>query len=128
MIKHIRKPYHTETGFTIIEILVVVAILSILAVVVGVNFGRYISQGQTEAYATELQDIQTAVAVMLHESYRGDLAPVVIPTDDMDTVHTDGPLNLVLSNYLDNLDSGGKVLSGCTYTFTADGIVKQITP
>ena len=128
MRKYLKKFYHSNTGFTIVEILVVVAILGILAAVAGVNIGKYIGQGKTEAYATELHDIQTAVSAMLYDSTRGDLAPVVIPTDDMSTVHTDDPQQLVLSSYLDRLDSDGKVLSGCTYTFTQDGIVKQILP
>ncbi|MFC1914591.1 type II secretion system protein [Chloroflexota bacterium] len=126
--KYIKKLCHIETGFTIVEILVVVAILAALAVVVGVNFGKYIGQGKEEAYATELHDIRTAVAAMLHDSTRGDLAPVVIPTDDMSTVHTDDPQQLVLSDYLKKLNFEDKVISGCTYTFTQDGIVKQIPP
>ena len=118
----------SEKGFTIVEILVVVAILAVLAGVCGVNVGEYVGQSKTEAYATELQDVQTAVAAMLAESTSGKMAAVPTPTDDMYTVHTTGSGVLRLSSYLDRLDSDDKVMSGCTYTFTTDGAITQITP
>ena len=46
---------HSEKGFTLVEILVVIAIMGALTVVVGANFGKYMNKGKTEAYATELQ-------------------------------------------------------------------------
>lgn len=128
MKKYIDKFGKRETGFTIIEMLVVVAILAVLAVVAGLHFGTYMDQGKTEAYAVELHDIQTAVSAMLYDSTSGKMESVPTPTDDMDTVQTTGPGVLKLSDYLKNLDSEGKVMSGCTYTFTTDGVVTQITP
>jgi len=50
-----------EGGFTLIELLVVVAILGVLAAVVTLNVGGFIGQGQDEAKATELHNVQTAV-------------------------------------------------------------------
>ena len=124
MMKHIRKLYHGEKGFTLVEILVVVVILAALSVVVGVNFGKYIGQGKTEAYATELQDIQTAVAAMLHESSAGQLDSAQSNISDMDLVTADSGAEL-LSSYLRILDSNGNVPTGCTYDFTVYGGVTQ---
>src|SRR5512136_1434650 len=54
-----------EKGFTLIELLIVVAILGVLAAVVIPNVGRFIGRGKTEAAATELANIQSAVVSMM---------------------------------------------------------------
>jgi len=57
-----------EGGFTLIELLVVVAILGVLAAVVTLNVGKFIGQGQTEAAATELHNVQTAVVAYMADN------------------------------------------------------------
>jgi type IV pilus assembly protein PilA len=124
----LRKFRHGEKGFTLIELLVVVAILGVLAAVAIPNVGKFIGQGQTEAYETELHNIQTAVMAMLADSSTGALTPVTTPTADMDTVQTTDTTPLVLSDYMAGLNADGTVKTGATYTFTADGTVTQTTP
>ena len=124
MMKYIKNLNHSEKGFTLVEVLIIVVILGVLAVVVGVNFGKYIGQGQTEAYATELQDMQTAVLAMLYDSSAGQLDSAQSDIEDMDLVTADSGTK-VLSSYLEKLDEDGKVLTGCTYSFTANGTVTQ---
>jgi prepilin-type N-terminal cleavage/methylation domain-containing protein len=58
-------PKRGEKGFTLIELLIVVAILGVLAAVVIPNVGRFIGRGKTEAAATELSAIQSAVVSMM---------------------------------------------------------------
>jgi prepilin-type N-terminal cleavage/methylation domain-containing protein len=125
MLKHFR---YGEKGFTLVELLVVVAILGALSAVAVPNVGKFVGKGKTESYATELHNIQTAIMSMLADSTTGQLTPVGTATDDMSTVQTTDTTPLVLSNYMTGLDSSHKVKSGCKYTFTADGTVTQVTP
>ena len=109
-----------------IEIVVVVALLGCLSAVALPNVGHLVNKGKTESYNTELHNIQTAVVQMLVDSTSGTLEPVG-PTDDMSRVQTCDTPPRILSDYLHFLN-GTLTRSGCTYTFSADGTVKQFTP
>ncbi|MFC1870105.1 type II secretion system protein [Chloroflexota bacterium] len=115
-----------ERGFTIIELLVVVAILGFLSAVAGIYSAKLLDSGKTESYNTELHNIQTAVASMLSESSLDNLDSAHSNISDMDLVTTDSG-NKILSSYLKKIDSNGNVLSGCTYDFTVDGQVTLAT-
>jgi type IV pilus assembly protein PilA len=114
-------------GFTLIELLVVVAILGVLAAVAVPNIGKFVGKGKTEAYATELHNIQTAVMVMIADSTAGQLDGDYGATNDMDTILADTGA-LKLSSYITGLNADGTVQTGCTYAFTQDGTVTQTTP
>jgi type II secretory pathway pseudopilin PulG len=115
----------TARGF-FIEIVAVVAILGFLSAIAIPNVGKLIGNGKIESYESELHNIQTAVTAMLTDSATGTLRPVG-PTADMSQVQTSDTPPLVLTDYLVCLDEA-IVKSGCTYTFTANGTVTQITP
>ena len=50
-----------QKGFTLIELLVVIAILGILAAIAIPNIAKFMGEGQTEAAATEMANVQTAI-------------------------------------------------------------------
>ena len=57
-----------EKGFTLIELLVVISILAVLAAVVILNVTKYIGSGCDQAAATELHNVQTAVAASMYDN------------------------------------------------------------
>ncbi|KKL66092.1 hypothetical protein LCGC14_2148440 [marine sediment metagenome] len=74
-----RLPKRGEKGFTLIELLIVVAILGILAAVVVPNIARFLGRGETEAAATEIRSIQTAVTTLMIDN---GITLLPIPADE----------------------------------------------
>jgi hypothetical protein len=88
------------------------------------SWQRDIGRGVTEAYETELHNIQTAVMAMLADSDSGRLDANLTFIEDIDLVTADGG-TLVLSNYMSGLNADGTIKSGCKYDFAIDGSVTQ---
>ena len=117
-----------ERGFTLIELLVVIAILGVLAAVAVPNVGKFISQGKTESYNSELHNLQTGVMAMLADSVNGILDGAYEDINDMSTVTADNS-SLILSSYMTGLSANGSVKTGCTYTISQDGgVILQTIP
>ena len=73
-----------ENGFTLIGLLVGVALLGVLAAIVVPNVTRFIGQGAAEAAETELRNIQSAVITMMDDNQLSTLSrPVTTATNDM---------------------------------------------
>ena len=87
-----------QKGFTLIELLVVIAILGTLAAVVILNVTKYIGSGKSEAAATELHNVQTAVAASMYDNTG------TIPADT--TALTSYFLNALHGTYTINQSTG----------------------
>ena len=72
LITQLRK---SETGFTLVELLVVVGIIVALAAVIIPNVARFTSKGAEGAYEAEAQNVQTAFDTLMADVGIGALDP-----------------------------------------------------
>ena len=105
-----------EGGFTLVELLVVVAILAVLVAVVLSTFTGLLSGSQTTAASAELNILQTAVDVKMADQSLATITAVTVATSDM----TGGGFSLNPS-YMRSTATKG------TYTMTTAGLVTQVT-
>ena len=71
---HLKLPHHDEKGFTLIEILVVMAILGFLAAIVIPNILHFRTESRVDAANTERYDIQLVVFVAMVDQEVSSLA------------------------------------------------------
>jgi len=113
MRKYFKK--HNQKGFTLVELLIVVAILGVLAAVVVPNVVGLAGKGQTEAAKTELSDIQTAMDIMMATNHLTAVTATAA-TSDMSAFPTGNPL---YPSYTRTATAKG------TYSCDATGLVTQ---
>jgi len=128
MIKRLGKHRGSkQRGFTLVEVLVVVAIVGVLAAVAVPMVSMFIGEGQSEAELTELHNVETAIHALLVQSDDAVLVGLAGPADlvnqdDMDEV---GAMVSAafrpVSYYMVGLDTDGTTRTGCSYTFQSDG-------
>jgi len=132
----VRRILLSRRGFTLVEILIAVAILAILAGVTVPVVAHLTGTSKTKAAVTELSNIQAAADSLMGDQDLGALPnPVTTATNDMSKFpdwQATSPYGYVLypSTTYRNSDSDKFTRQSTTkgtYTATADGTITQVS-
>ncbi|MFA5309627.1 MAG: prepilin-type N-terminal cleavage/methylation domain-containing protein [Dehalococcoidales bacterium] len=117
MLRLLKKFIHNDKAFTLVELLIVVAILGVLAAVVLPNVIGLADTGQVEAAKAELVTVQTAVDILMAKTHITSVTATAA-TANMSGFPSSNPL------YPDYLRT--PVTKG-TYSCTTTGLVTQVS-
>jgi len=110
----LRRRRRGEAGFTLVEVLIVLAILAIMAAIILPNFTGLLGGSQTTAASAELNIVQTAVDAKMADQGLSTIPAVAVATSDMTSFG-------LAPAYMRGTATKG------TYTLAADGTVTQVS-
>ena len=113
----LKRIHRNSKGFTLVALLIVVAILGVLAAVVLPNVTGLSGEGEAEAAKAELVTVQTAVDTMMAK--KGITS--VKATSKTNNMAAFPKGNVLYPNYLRTKTTKG------TYSCSTTGLVKQVT-
>ncbi len=106
-----------EKGFTLVELLIVVAVLGVLVAIVTASFPGLLGGAQSNSAAAELDIVQTAVDAKMAATSSSSVTAVTTATSDMDTLYslyTDGYMRELTANVTYTMDTTVKVTQATT--------------
>ena len=117
MKRFLKRIRQDNKGFTLVELLIVVAILGVLASAVLINAGALGNEGETESALAELTTVQTAMDVMMAKNGISSVTATTA-TSSMSAFPTG---NVLYPTYIRTTTTTG------TYSVSTTGLVTQAT-
>ena len=115
MDRFLKRIHRGNKGFTLVELLIVVAIVGVLAAMVLLNVTGLVGHGETEAGEAEKVTVQTAMDTMMAKEALNSVTATAA-TSNMSAFPTGNPL---YPNYLRTATTKG------TYSCSTTGLVTQ---
>jgi len=107
-----------ESGFTLVELLVVVAIIIALAAVIIPSVASFASKGDEGAKSAERQNVQTAM-----DTYMADIGSTTVAPRDIGTVSSTNDFSTAGTNSVDLSTYLRKDTTAYSYCWDAGGLV-----